>query len=191
MAKCATVAPAQTEAAVLAIGTAETACEGRLYPTSDTNKVYIGMADGTLVGPLPGSSGGGASLDQTETLEVPNEIRIVITFNGTVPVLSKVSDGVFEISIPGNTRVKGYHATSLPSITYSGSNTLRLRISDAGGKSLYGIYSVHQQSTGEEAEEFAGVIERQTLPATGTVQSEFPNMSNLAGGFVVIGVISI
>lgn len=61
MAKCATVAPAQTEAAVLAIGTAETACEGRLYPTSDTNKVYIGMANGTLVGPLPGSSGGGGN----------------------------------------------------------------------------------------------------------------------------------
>lgn len=143
MVKCVIVVFVQIEVVVLVIGIVEIVCEGRFYLISDINKVYIGMVDGILVGFLLGSSGGGVFLDQIEILEVFNEIRIVIIFNGIVFVLSKVSDGVFEIFILGNIRVKGYYVMSLLSIMYFGSNILCFCILDVGGKSLYGIYLVY------------------------------------------------
>lgn len=60
MARCATIAPAQSKANVLALD--GSACEGRLYPTSDTDEMYIGLSDGTLLGPIPASTAESATV---------------------------------------------------------------------------------------------------------------------------------
>lgn len=57
MARCATIAAPQSESAVLDLDTNNSACEGRIYPTENGN-IYIGMQDGSLLGPLPGSVAG-------------------------------------------------------------------------------------------------------------------------------------
>lgn len=193
MARCATIEPAQSEAAIIALGDNNNACEGRIYPITDHSKIYVGVSDGTVFGPLPGTGGGGSSAAEWETvtLTIANEVDIVLAYQGTAPSLAKLNDGVFEITIPANTIIKGYHATSLANITYAASNNIRIRMVDGDAKRLYGNYSVLQQSTGEEAEEFVGVIEKQTLPAAATVQVEFPNMSALSGGFVIISSIVV
>lgn len=192
MARCATIASEQTEAAIIAIGAANNACEGRIYPANDADVCYLGLADGTVLGPLPGS-GGGSSVDpwETTTITVTDEISVVITYQGDAPTIAKNADGIYEISISADTQVKGYHATSLGSVTFVSSTTIRMRMADADGKSLYSNYTVLQKTTGEKAGELMGVIEKQTVPTAGTIQAEFPNMNGLSGGFIIICTISI
>lgn len=59
MARHVTISAELTESAILALGAANNACEGRIYPASDIEGFYIGRADGTVLGPIPGEGSGG------------------------------------------------------------------------------------------------------------------------------------
>jgi hypothetical protein len=189
MARHATIEPAQSESSVLALD--GSACEGRLYPTSDTDKIYVGLSDGSLLGPIPtdaAPSGGSADPWEVATLSASGETSMVIRYQGDTPTLSKVSAGTYSLSVPADTVIKGFYWLE-SGATFTGSGTVILRIVDADSALLYGVFQVFQGATGEQSQEFVGIIIKQTSPTSGTVQTEYPNMGSLSGGFVIVGQI--
>lgn len=193
MARHATIAAAQTEAAILAIGTAETACEGRLYPTNDTTpqKVYIGMADGSIVGPLPGSgTGGGGEEENSTTLSASGETSLEIRYFGdTAPTLTKEAAGEYRLDLAtGTSRVSFVWRGASASETTAGS--VKLKIRDADGEYRHPIVQVFSDTNGDMYTHLESVRQKQTEPASGDTLLEVRNIGNVSAPWRLNGIIT-
>ncbi|MGV6816121.1 MAG: hypothetical protein ACWA44_02490 [Thiotrichales bacterium] len=120
-----------------------------------------------------------------ETLSSGNEISIDITYQGDLPVLTRVDDGQFLITNQANSLIKGYTINSGSAPSFMTGGAFSISIADTDGDALHGVYSVHQNSNGRKMAESGGVIETQQELVPGTVTTQFTNVENLTGGFFI------
>ena len=133
--------------------------------------------------------GAASGAPTTDTLTASSETSMRIKYTGsTAPTLSKTAAGEYLLTVPAGTDITGF-VWYESGATFTGSKSVKLNIRDADGESLHGIYTIIQDSTGDEIGQLAGIVIRQTKPTPGDVTAEFPNMSSISGDFIIIGKI--
>jgi hypothetical protein len=188
MARHATIAAAQTEAAIVAIGAGNTACEGRIYPASDADVLYVGMSDGSVLGPLPGSSGGGSVTYNSITLDASGETSMTVRYLGTDPTLTKDAAGEYTLALAADTQGVSFVWNEAGG-TLTGANSLKLKVTDASGAYRYVTLDVYD-TTGNRYTDLQSITQKATQPTAGEALHELSNMSNVPGDWRIVGIIS-
>jgi len=188
MARHSTIAAAQTEAAIIALGAGNIACEGRIYPASDADVLYVGMSDGSVLGPLPGSGGGESISYNTSSLDASGETSMTVRYLGTAPTLTKDAAGEYTLALAADTQGVSF-VWNESGGTLTGSNSLKLKITDAGSAYRYATLDVYD-STGNQYTPLQSITQKATQPSAGEVLHEISNMSNVPGDWRIVGIIS-
>lgn len=127
--------------------------------------------------------------DRIVTLNASGETSMKVRYSGdTSPVLTKTAAGEYTLTIGTGVVVKGF-VWDESGATFTGSNSVKLKLTDTDGEYLHGNFTVLQGSTGEEIGQLAGVLIKQTRPTAGNVVVEVPNVSAVSGGFIIVGSI--
>jgi len=133
--------------------------------------------------------GAASGAPTTDTLTASSETSMRIKYTGsTAPTLAKTAAGEYTLTVAAATDITGF-VWYESGATFTGSNSIKLTITDADGETLYGNYTVLQGSTGDEIGQLAGIVIRQTNPLAGDCLVEVPNMSSVSGDFIIIGKI--
>lgn len=129
-----------------------------------------------------------ASSVSTVTLTEGTEIESVVDYFGDAPpTLTKVLDGDYRLTFPVGCRPNSVTVTRLADGTFTGSGSVKIRITNSSGEEIRGIYAIRQQADGRNLGETLGVVQYETIPTAGTVMIEFLNASGASGGYIIVG----